>query len=103
MADKITKAPTPTPSRSILWKAVEPRHYQRAADLKKVSLGAYEGYVISLAERFDGRLIGVPGQSYGELPVGAVQLSKEQIAQALAAFEAEFGEDNEPKVQGHQV
>ncbi len=61
----------------------------RARARKKESKAAYADYVISLVERFDDRLVGIPGL-YGELPVGAIQLSKEQVERVLKAFEAEY-------------
>lgn len=94
MVDKVTKElpdpQPPTPAPRILWKAVEPRHYARAQERKKAGKMAYTDYVISLVERFDAQLVGVPGL-YGELPIGAIQLDKAQVGQVLAAFEERFG------------
>lgn len=79
------------PKPRIVWKAVEPRHYLRAQERKRESKAAYTNYVLSLVERFNDRLVGLPGLPNGELPIGAVQLNKEQVTQVLAAFEAKFG------------
>lgn len=91
MADeKTTKEETPKPPR-ITWKVVESRHVTRAQERKKESKEAYTNYVLSLVERFNDTLVGLPSLPNGELPIGAVQLNKEQVAQTLAAFEAKFG------------
>lgn len=87
-SDRAGELPTP----KILWKVVEPRHYLRAQERKKESKAAYTDYVLSLVERLDDKLVGLPGQGVGEMPVGAVQLSREQVKQVIDAFEAKFGD-----------
>lgn len=85
-----TKELAPKPPH-ITWKHVQPRHYARAQEKKHKSKEIYTFYVLYLLERFDDKPIGLPGQSPGEMPVGAVALNKEQIKQVLEAFEAKFG------------
>ena len=88
MAEAITtkELPTPRPPR-IVWKAVEPRHYQRARDYLADSKEAYAAYVLRLVEAWD-----FTGSSAVSIPVTQPDaLSREQRAQVLAAFEAEFG------------
>ena len=72
----------------ITWKAVEPRHYQRARDyLDGDGKEAYAAYVLRLVEAWD-----FTGSSAVSIPVSQPDaLSKEQREQVLAAFEAEYG------------
>lgn len=73
-----TPAARPQAKPKITWKAVEPRHYQRAQE-KKAAGGktAYTEYVVSLVERFEGG------------PV--VGLTKAQQEAIVAVFEEKYG------------
>lgn len=106
--DKITKDLTPAqeppedtaeetkPAKpvKVVWKAVQPRHYARAMEMRKPERVTY---VLRLVETVDGNLVAPADATLGEVPPGAVVLTKAQARQILSDFEAAFAPKEDSK------
>lgn len=87
---EVTKDLSESKPGKIVWKAIQPHHVARAAEIKKGSKLFYLDYLVSLVQTFDGQPVAPANATLGEIPPGGILLDKKQMEQVFNAFEAEY-------------